>query len=275
MIGQKKDASESIIQQLATAKKAGEAIALALVVKARGSVPRHTGTRMLIYEDGRTSGTVGGGELEALVVQEALASLKDNLPRYIPYSLVDPARGDPGVCGGEVEVFVEPHLPPATIFIIGCGHVGLAVAQLASWLGFRVAVSDDREELATPEHVPEADLYFPGALTRALKSFKFTDSTFVVAVTRNVTVDRESLPLLLKTPAPYIGVIGSRRRWEETRRLMLEDGLGQDQLARFHSPIGLDIEAETPQEIAVSIMAEILMVYRGGSGARMAATNKK
>lgn len=262
---------KDILEELVLARQEGNPAALAVIVKARGSVPRHTGTKMLFYADGRTSGTIGGGELEARVMQQALASLEDNKSRYIPYSLVDPERGDPGVCGGEVEVFVEPYLPPAAILIIGCGHVGQAVAQLASWLGFRVVVSDDREGMATPEVVPDADLYFPGSIEDTLSSFKVNTTTYVVAVTRNVEVDRVILPKILETEAPYIGIIGSRRRWEETQRLLYEDGIDKDQMSRFHSPIGLELHAETPEEIAVSILAEVIMIHRGGSGNRMAA----
>jgi xanthine dehydrogenase accessory factor len=219
---------------------------------------------MVIYEDGRTEGTIGGGEMESLVIQEARAALTDGRTRLIPYNLVDPNRGDPGVCGGELEIFVEPYLSPPTVFVIGCGHVGQAVADLAHWLGFRVVVSDDRPELATPEVIPHADLYLPGPLAEGLSQFKPTKQTYVTAVTRNIEVDRNNLPLLLETAVPYIGVIGSRRRWAEARRLLLADGLPEAQLARCHSPIGLEIQAETPAEIAVSIMAEIIQRHRGG-----------
>jgi xanthine dehydrogenase accessory factor len=262
---------KDILEELVLARQEGNPVALAVIVKARGSVPRHTGTKMLVYADGRTSGTIGGGVLEARVLQQALESLEDYQSRYIPYSIVDPGRGDPGICGGEVEVFVEPYLPPITILIIGCGHVGQSVAKLANWLGFRVVASDDREGMATPEVVPDADLYFPGSFSDTISSFKININTYVVAVTRNVEVDREILPKLLETEAPYIGVIGSRRRWEETQRLLSEDGIDQDQMSRFHSPIGLELHAETPEEIAVSILAEVIMIHRGGSGNRMAA----
>jgi xanthine dehydrogenase accessory factor len=266
----KKNRSESnAIEELVSAQKAGEPVAIAIIVQAKGSVPRHTGSKMLVYADGRTSGTIGGGEMEARVVKEALASLMDNQPRYVPYSLVDPKRGDPGVCGGEVEVYVEPYLPPLTILVVGCGHVGRAVAQLASWLGFRVAVSDDREGMATPELIPDADLYYPGTIDDLLAAHKISASTFIIAVTRNIEIDRQILPKLSMTEAAYVGVIGSRRRWEETKKLLIEDGLDEDQISRFHSPIGLELHAETPEEIAVSILAEVIMIHRGGTGSRM------
>jgi xanthine dehydrogenase accessory factor len=257
-----------LLQELLDAQIVGIPKALATVVKARGSTPRNAGSKMLVYADGRTSGTIGGGEMEARVVSEALAAMEDGNPRVVPYSLVDPKQGDPGVCGGEMEIYVEPYLPPATVFVIGCGHVGQAVAELAHWLDYRVVVTDDREALVSADLIP-ADLHLPGTIENALAQFNVTGNTFIVVVTRNVLVDREILPQLIKTPAPFIGVMGSRRRWAHTRSLLLEDGMSETDLERFHSPLGLELNAETPKEIAVSIMAEIIMLRRKGTGQRM------
>jgi len=269
------DQDRHLLKELLQLQDAGESIVLATVVKARGSVPRHAGSKMLVYPDRSIKGTIGGGEMESRVVEEAMAALQDGRPRLLPYTLVDPKRGDPGLCGGEVEIYIEPYNPAPTVLVVGCGHVGRAVTHLAGWLGFRVAVSDDRAEMATPEVTPGADLYLPGPFDQTLERFQITGNTYIVLVTRNVVLDREILPLLLDTPAPYIGVIGSRRRWRETRRLLLEDGLTEDQIDRFHSPIGLDLKAETPEEIGMSIMAEIVMVRRGGGGERMAEPSKE
>ncbi|MBE2201184.1 MAG: XdhC family protein [Anaerolinea sp.] len=263
------DHAPQLLVELMAAQQAGEPVALATIVKARGSVPRHAGAKMLIYGDGRTSGSVGGGEMEAQVVQEAVAALAQNQPHLVPYAFVDPQRGDPGVCGGEIEVFVEPYLPPTAVFIVGCGHVGQAVADLAHWLGYQVVVTDDRADLATPAQIPHADVYLPGDFAAALAQRPLTANTYVVVVTRNVEIDRHILPLLAATPTPYIGVMGSRRRWAETERLLLADGLDETLLTRFHAPIGLELNAETPAEIAVSILAEIIMQRRGGHGKRM------
>lgn len=262
--------SGRVLKALVAALDAGEAAVLATVVRARGSTPRQAGTKMLVDAHGRTTGTIGGGQMEALVVQQAAEALQDGQTRLLPYSLVEPERGDPGVCGGEVEIYLEPYLPQVRLLIIGCGHVGRALAWLAHGLGYRVAVTDDRTELVTPELIPHADVYLPGSIEAALAAFPVTSNTYVAAVTRNVLIDRAILPHLLNTPAPYIGIIGSRRRWEETKRLLLADGLSEEQLQRFHSPVGLELRAETPEEIAVSIMAEIIMLRRGGSGRRMA-----
>jgi xanthine dehydrogenase accessory factor len=258
-----------IIRELLAAQEAGTPVVLATITKARGSVPRHTGTKMLVYDDGRFTGTIGGGEVEARVIEEAHSALDDGQARILPYSFVDPAQGDPGVCGGEIELYLEPFLPPATLFVIGCGHVGQALADLGHWLGFRVAVTDDRVELVTPEQIPHADVYLPGSIEDALTAQTISRSTFITLVTRNVALDRQILPLLAKTPAPYIGVMGSRRRWAETKKLLLADGFSEADLARFHSPLGLELNAETPKEIAVSILAEIIMLHRGGTGERM------
>ncbi|MGH2537993.1 MAG: XdhC family protein [Candidatus Promineifilaceae bacterium] len=271
-----RDGDSALIRELLAAQEAGRALALATVVRARGSAPRGSGAKMLIYEDGQTSGTVGGGEMEARVRQEALAALRDGRPRLLPYSLVDPARGDPGVCGGEVEIYVEPYRLAATVVVIGCGHVGRAVVHLAGWLGFHVVANDDRSELVTPEMIPGADEYVPGSIQGLLEAVPMHADTYIVVVTRNVLVDRQLLPHLAASRATYIGVIGSRRRWEETKRLLIEDGLNPAELGRFHSPIGLELHAETPAEIAVSILAEIILLRRGSqargqSGARQAA----
>jgi xanthine dehydrogenase accessory factor len=247
-------------------------VVLATVVRARGSVPRHAGAKMLVYADGRFQGTIGGGEMEARVLREAADLLQNPKPRIFTYSLVNPQQGDPGICGGEMEIYLEPYLPPATLFVVGCGHVGQAVADLAHWLGYRVVVSDDRTDLATPEVVPHADVYLPGDIAAALAQHPLTANTFVVLVTRNVVLDRQILPLILQSPAAYIGVMGSKRRWAETRRLLLEDGLDETALGRVHSPIGLELNAETPAEIAVSILAEIMMLRRRGTGKQMAET---
>ncbi|MFQ5400806.1 MAG: XdhC family protein [Anaerolineae bacterium] len=263
------DHDAHIFRELLDAQEAGRAVVLATIVKAHGSVPRRAGTKMLVYEDGRISGTVGGGEMESRVIREAAAVLQKGQPHVLPYSLVEPGRGDPGLCGGQVEIYLEPFPAPATLFVIGCGHVGRTLADLAHWLGYQVAVTDDRPERATPENIPHADSYLPGSIEDALSAHPITSNTFVTLVSRSVKIDRHVIPLLLETPAPYIGVMGSRRRWATTRKLLLEDGVSEEALQRVHSPLGLELNAETLEEIAVSIMAEIIMLRRGGTGDRM------
>ncbi|MFQ5437007.1 MAG: XdhC family protein, partial [Anaerolineae bacterium] len=176
------DENRRVLAELLTAQEKGEPVVLATVVKARGSVPRHAGAKMLVYGDGRTSGTVGGGEMEARIISEAKEALANGRPHILNYALVSPERGDPGLCGGEVEVYLEPYLPPATVYIFGCGHVGQALAAQARLAGFRVVVSDDRPELATPEHIPHADKYLPGPPAEALAAEPIHANTFVALV---------------------------------------------------------------------------------------------
>ena len=259
----------SIHQALAELEKNNEAAALCTVVKSEGSTPRHTGSKMLVYSDGKFIGTVGGGELESRVIKAALDSLNNAKAQTLSYTMADPARGDPGVCGGTVEVFVEPILPPATVVVIGGGHVGKAVVHLAKWLGFRVAVSDDREEFCNPESVPGADAYYPVAMAELPNQLKVTHQTYLVITSRGSGVDVAGMPSLLESGAAYIGVIGSKRRWLTTVKALKEKGVAEEKIARVHSPMGIELNAETPEEIAVSIMAEILMLRNQGTGKMM------
>lgn len=256
----------SLFQALADLESNNRAGALCTIISSQGSTPRHTGSKMLVFPDGKILGTVGGGELENRVIREAQAAILDGKPRRLAYSMADPERGDPGVCGGQVEVYVEPIQPKPTLVVIGSGHVGKAVAHLSHWLGFRVVVNDDRPDFCTPEAVPEADLYIATPMQELPQQLDITPWTYLVLTTRGTLVDIAGLPALLDSPAAYIGLIGSRRRWESTRQKLLENGVGEEKLNRVRSPIGLELNAETPEEIAVSILAEIIMLRQGGDG---------
>jgi xanthine dehydrogenase accessory factor len=258
-----------IYERIADMQRRGEPGVLCTVVRSRGSVPRHAGTKMLVRSDGRIDGTVGGGEMEGRVIHEALEALREALPRLVRYALVDPNAGDPGVCGGEVEIFVEPLELRPTILVIGAGHVGRALVHLGKWLGYRVVVSDDRAELCTPEAVPGADEYLPVAVPELVRSFPFAPSTIVLMPTRGMALDVDALPWLLDVPHAYLGVIGSRRRWATAVQKLADQGIAADRLATVHAPMGLELNAETPEEIALSILAEVVMLRRHGSGASM------
>lgn len=258
-----------LYKQIAEALERGESVALCTITEARGSTPRHAGSKMLVYEDGRFIGTVGGGELEHRVLQEAILAIDKGKPTKLNYSMTDPARGDPGVCGGQVEVFVEPILPQEKVVVIGGGHVGKAVAHLAKWLGFWVVVSDDRAEFCTPEMNPDADEFFPVPMEELPKHLNINRNTHLLLTTRGSNIDVSGLPSLLASKARYIGVIGSKRRWAATARSLKEKGISDEAISRIHSPMGLELNAETPEEIAVSIMAEIIMLKHGGDGKQM------
>lgn len=260
-----------IYRAMVELEREGGAGALAMIIESKGSTPRHTGSKMLVYEDGHIIGTVGGGEVENRVIAEAKQAMLDGKSRLLRYNMSDPSLGDPGICGGQVEVYVEPVLPKPAVVVIGGGHVGKAVAHLAHWLGFRVIVSDDRPEYCSPEANPDADEFVCSPMEEIPEHLEITPQTYLILTTRGMNVDVPGLPPLLDTRAGYIGVIGSKRRWLMSRKGMLEAGIPEEKLKRVNSPIGLEIEAETPEEIAVSIMAELIMLRNGGTGRSMKA----
>ncbi len=255
-----------LLTELADAVDGGRPVVLATIVGTEGSVPRHAGAKMIVHPDGTTTGTIGGGEVEALALDEALAVLKDRRPRLRRYTLNDPELGDPGICGGTMTIYLEPYMTPRTVYVIGAGHVGRSVVDLADWLGYRTVVVDDRDDLVTEEAMPNASVRFAGSVQNALAEHPADETTAVVVVTRSHELDAQIVPILLETPTPYIGVMGSKRRWATTRDALIDQGVTEQALDRVHVPIGLSIGAETVEEIAVSIMSEVIASAAASSG---------
>jgi xanthine dehydrogenase accessory factor len=259
-----------LINRLAEAIHQGKPVVLCTIVESSGSAPRHAGSKMLLFEDGTSEGSVGGGEIEHRARQAALQALSDGHSQLIHYTLNNPSEGAVGVCGGQVTIFIEPYLTRPTLLVIGAAHVGKAVAHLGKWLGFGVVISDDRVELCTPEVNPDGDAFYPVPMADLPGQMKFSAQTYIILTTRGVDVDVAGLPALLNQPFAYLGVIGSRRRWLTTRKALLQAGVPEETLAQVHSPVGLELNAETPEEIAVSIMAQIILLRNGGTGQSMA-----
>ena len=249
---------DRILADLADAVGGGHGAVLATIVATEGSVPRHVGTKMVVHADGSMLGTIGGGMVEDAIRKDALEALRSDEAGLHRYALQNTERGDFGVCGGTMTIFLEPYGTPRTVCVIGAGHVGAAVVDLAHWLGYRTVVVDERPEMVAEESVPHADVRFAGTVADAIAAHPVTGKTSVVVVTRSQELDVQILPLLLETPAGYIGVMGSRRRWELTRQALEASGVPQGSLGRIHHPIGIEIGAETVEEIAVSIMAEVI-----------------
>jgi xanthine dehydrogenase accessory factor len=247
----------------------GESAVFCTIVRSSGSTPRHVGSHMIVYPSGAISGSVGGGELETQVIEAAKQAFKDGKSRTIKYRFVDPTKGDVGVCGGEAEVFLEAIVPDPKLIVIGAGHVGKAVAILGHFLGFKVTVSDERSGFCIRESFPDAEELIECKMAALPGKTKFTPTTYVVLTTQGTEVDVEGLPKILPQPFAYLGIIGSRRRWQVTKKGLLAQGVSQKLLKRVHSPIGLELNAETPEEIAVSIMAEIIMNMHHGDGKSM------
>jgi xanthine dehydrogenase accessory factor len=260
---------KDIYRALLEAQEQSLPAALATVIRTQGSMPRHAGSKMLVYADGRIVGTVGGGALEARVVKEAQAAIADGQTRIGSYTLNDLEAGDPGVCGGTADIYIEPLQLRPTLVVIGCGHVGKALAELGKWMNYRVIVSDDRPDFCNPQYIPNMDGYVVAKPSEVAQHIELGPQTYVACVTRGLPVDLDLFPPLLKANVPYLGLIGSRRRWSLTVKALEERGFTAEQLSRVRAPIGLELNAETPQEIALSIMAEIVMLRRGGTGEPM------
>ena len=238
-------------------------VVMATVVSTKRSVPRRSGTKMLVYEDGTQVGTVGGGAMESRVTAAAADSMRTGKTQLLTFSLLEPGLGDPGVCGGTVDIYLEPYMPAHTVFVIGAGHIGRAVVDLASWLGYQTVVTDDRGDRVSEDAMPNADVRHHGTVSEALAQHKVTEDTSVVVVSRDFGIDVDAVPQLLGTAARYLGVMGSERRWQTVRRELLDSGLDETSLERIHVPVGIELHAETVEEIAVSILSEVIQVTRG------------
>ena len=258
------DDTQNFWQEIATEVAAGRPLVTATVVRDSGSVPRRTGAKMLVYPDGRTRGSVGGGLFESLIVHDALAALSAGQSITRVYSFNPKGSGAQSfgaVCGGRAEVFLEVVMAPDQLIIVGGGHCGRAVARAASALDFRITVADDRAEFARPE-----DFAFPNVtsvlhLPPDCAGLPMPDErTYVVLVSKGFLTDESALRRVLDSPAAYIGMIGSKRKREVVYDSLRADGIPEDKLASVHAPIGLEIGAETPEEIAISILAEIITV---------------
>lgn len=259
----------SLYSSIDRAITSSKPVVICTVVQTTGSAPRHAGSKMLVYQDGSIEGTVGGGEVEQRVIQEAVNAINTSETKLLEYQMVDPGSGDPGVCGGTVKVFIEPIIPAPSLLIIGGGHVGKALVHLAKWLGFRVVISDDRPELCNSDVHPEADEHILAPMKEIPNHVYVNKNMYIVLTTRGSSIDVDGLDALLVTDAAYIGVIGSKRRWLTTINGLIQKGVLEEVINKVHSPIGLEIGAETPEEIAVSIMAEIVMLRYNGTGRAM------
>jgi len=253
----------SYLDDLQKAEKEGTPVALCIVIETVGAVPRHAGSKMLVYGNGRTSGSVGGGELETRTIQAALESLKDGKTKMLEYSLAAESPDSTGVCGGDVKVYIEPQVTKPILLILGAGHVGQAVAKLAQFLDFRVIVSDDRVELCSSEVIPGNVEFLPMLMSEIPAHLPIDERVYIVGTTRGSDVDIEGLPAILEGKPAYVGLIGSKNRWAFTRRALLAHNVSQEKLALIKSPVGIYIKAETPNEIAISILAEVIEKSKG------------
>jgi xanthine dehydrogenase accessory factor len=245
-------------------------VALVTIVRTQGSTPQRAGAKMLVYADGRTVGTIGGGCYEneaALKAREAIGTGRQAL---LHYELNDDFAQENGlICGGRMDVHVDPLEPAPTLYIVGAGHVGLHLARAAGDAGFRLVVVDDREKFANAERFPDAEIVvepIPEWLARA----ELPSTAYVAILTRGHQHDLDAVRALAGRELRYLGLIGSRAKIARIAEALRGEGLPEACLARLHAPIGLDIGAVSPAEIAISIAAEMIAVRRGADVARLA-----
>mgnify|MGYP001818292336 FL=1 len=253
-----------VLEAVLKAEVAGEPAALVTVVSTRGSTPQKAGARMLVHGDGRIVGTIGGVCLEAEMTRRARQAIVDRRAELTSYDLTPQEAGEDGlVCGGRMQVFIEPIEGTPVLCLFGAGHVAQPLSRMARACGFRVEVADDRAKFANADRFPDADLLvvddFPGAATR----MTLGPNTYAVVVTRGHQGDAVALEAVLQHDLRFVGLLGSRTKIVHIFAALAERGVSAERLATVHAPLGLKIGSQTPEEIAVSILAEMIAVRRG------------
>lgn len=252
-----------IYEQIVQLRREGRRGALATIVNACGSIPSFRTAKMLVRDDGSIVGTIGGGCVEADVWQAAREIIESEKPRTLKFNLNQDPKYDTGlVCGGTLEVFIEPVLPPALLYIFGAGHVAINLCKVAADAGFDPIVIDDRTSYATKERFPSAREVHALEFDEALKQFDPNETSYVVIVTRGHRDDMRILRWAVQTRARYVGMIGSKRKVIEIFKTLQSEGVPAHLFERVCAPIGLDIGAVTPEEIAVAIAAELIATRR-------------
>ena len=253
------DIYEEVVQ-LRREKRKG---ALATIVNVRGSIPSFQTAKMLIRDDGSIVGTIGGGCVEAEVWQAAREVMESERPQTLTFNLNQNPKYDTGlVCGGTLEIFVEPVLPPVELYIFGAGHVAMHLARVAKLAGFEITVADDRESYANRERFPDAREIHADDFEKVIEQLSPAENAYMVVVTRGHRDDMRVLRWAVNLPLRYLGMIGSERKWISISEELEKEGIAREKLERVSSPVGLDIGAITPEEIAVAIVAEMIAVRR-------------
>ncbi len=255
-----------VFEELVRLRRQGQRCALATIVEAHGSIPSYESAKLLVKEDGTIVGTVGGGCIEAEVLTTAREVLHTGRPRRLSFDLSHEIAYDRGlVCGGQLEIFVEPVNPLPRVYIFGAGHISKSLSKIAALAGFATVVVDDRESFARRDRFPEAEEVLAGEYEGVCEKLAVGEGSFIVIVTRGHRDDLRVLRWAARTPARYVAMIGSRRKVAGLARQLEEEGVPREALERIHAPMGLDIGAVTPEEIAVATVAEMIAVRRNAA----------
>lgn len=261
--------SRNVYEELIREQEAGRPCAMATIVAFKGSIPAHCNAKMLIREDGSIAGTVGGGPVEAEVILAARDVIAADRPTMLSYQLHDNPRLDTGmVCGGSLDIYVEPIVPKPVVYLFGAGHVGVMVEKAARLAGFDTVVVDDRPEFADAEHFPDTSKILAEPFEAAMAELAPNPRSLVFIATRCHELDGKVLEWALRTPAGYIGMIGSRRKVTTVFTRLQANGVPAEAFERVHAPVGLDIGADTPEEIAISVVAEFVAWRRHAAAAQ-------
>jgi xanthine dehydrogenase accessory factor len=255
-----------IYEQIVQLRREGRRGAVATITNVRGSIPSFQTAKMLVRDDGSIAGTIGGGCVEAEVWQAAREVMEEEKPRSLTFNLNNNPKYDTGlVCGGTLEIFIEPVLPPALLYVFGAGHVAYNLYQVATLAGFEVIVIDDRESYANRERFPEAREVIADDFEAVIERLHVPESSYIVIVTRGHRDDMRVLRWAINANARYLGMIGSKRKTISIYKELEKEGILAEKFANIHAPVGLEIGAVTPEEIAVAIVAEMIAERRHAS----------
>ncbi|HTY63817.1 MAG TPA: XdhC/CoxI family protein [Acidobacteriota bacterium] len=252
-----------LYEEIVELRAKGLRAALATIIVSKGATPRKDSAKMLVYADGRQSGSIGGGFTEAEVCREALVALRTGRPKLLSFDLTGVDHEESAlVCGGFMQVYVEPVIPDPTLFILGAGFVSRAVAEAVKPVGFKIAVVDDRMDFANADKFPMADSFYVDRWEEVLKKLPVNDSSYLFIATRGHSLDLLCLRFALQSPARYIGMLGSLSKNRSLFELLEKEGVDPAQFKRVCVPVGIDIAAETAEEIAASMAAELIAVRK-------------
>ena len=266
--------NEEVFHAVGEALQRGEPAALVTIIRTEGSTPQRVGAKMVVFADGRTVGTIGGGCYENDAFWKARQALKTRKAEVIRYELTDDIAEESGlICGGQMEGYVEPIEASPHLYLVGAGHVAYHLARVAATVGFHIHVLDDREKFASRERFPDAAEVTVDTIPDWLASAQFPANAYVVILTRGHRYDLDALRALAPRDLRYLGLIGSRAKVARLYDALRDEGLSSEQLQRVHAPVGLAIGAVTPQEIAVSILAELVAIKYGKLTDGSAGTN--
>ncbi len=252
-----------IYDEIVRLRKQGQKCALATIVQVNGSIPSYESAKLLVREDGSIMGTVGGGCVEAEVWNAAREVIDSEKPRHLTFSLGQDAAYDNGlICGGQLNIFIEPVVPQPRAFIFGGGHVSKSISKIANLAGFATVIVDDREAFANPERFPEADETYAEEYESVFPKLPVTASSYLIIVTRGHRDDMRVLRWAVTTQARYISMIGSKRKTISVIHELEKEGIPREAFEKVFAPMGLAIGAETPEEIAISVVAEMIAMRR-------------